>query len=83
MSSFTLLKVGESSELAEDFRLLFKDLQTRFAHAASAASPFDAGRGCATLRGGELTVHLPKLTDRRGAVYQKLVTRADDNQDPA
>ena len=49
----------------------------RFARAVRVTGAFDVARAQATLRDGELTVELPKMTDRRGSAHRIAVTAAD------
>ena len=46
----------------------------RFARAVRVNGAFDVSRARATLRDGELTVDLPKMTDRRGTAHRVPVT---------
>lgn len=46
----------------------------RFARAVRVNGAFDVSRARATLRDGELTVELPKMTDRRGTAHRVPVT---------
>jgi HSP20 family protein len=50
----------------------------RFARAVRLNGAYDVQRGRASLRDGELTIVLPKLSDRRGTAHQIPVTGGHD-----
>jgi HSP20 family protein len=50
----------------------------RFARAVRVGGAFDVGAARATLREGELTIHLPKVVERRGQAHRIAVTTATD-----
>ena len=49
----------------------------RFARAVRVAGAFDVAHARATLRDGELTLELPKMTERRGSAHRVSVAVAD------
>ena len=58
---------------AQTFHLVEREFG-RFARAVRVAGAFDVAHARATLRDGELTVELPKMSDRRGQAHRVPVT---------
>lgn len=62
-------KAPPPGDQSQAFHLVEREFG-RFARAVRLNGAFDVVNGSASLRGGELTIVLPKLTDRRGQAHE-------------
>jgi HSP20 family protein len=62
-------KAAPTGDQSQAFHLVEREFG-RFARAVRLNGAFDVARGRASLQGGELTIVLPKLVDRRGQAHE-------------
>ena len=78
-----LLIAGEKAPPASDaprtFHLVEREFG-RFARAVRLSGALDVKQSRATVRDGELSIVMPKLTDRRGQAHKIAVSAPDDRQ---
>jgi len=69
-------KAPAASSPAQTFHLVEREFG-RFARAVRVNGAFDVEHARAMLQNGELTIQLPKMTDRRGVAHRLTVTAAE------